>query len=252
MIDPHVHVPYDRIGEYIDVIHRYSINLEIYFSSNSLDSLGEHSISALKKSLTYGPRLTVHAPFMDLSPGAVDEDIRSVTIKRFSQVFSVSKELNPECIVFHSGYEKWKYAQKIETWLEESLKTWPDFIRKAKSMKTKIAIENIFEDTPDNLRILMEELGCDDFGICFDTGHFNIFSQVNLKEWLNQLAPYITELHLHDNNGKGDDHIAIGDGIFDFKTLFSTIEKKDMIYTIEAHTPEDTLKSIERLNSFIQ
>lgn len=118
-------------------------------------------------------------------------------------------------------------------------------------MKTKIAIENIFEDTPDNLRVLMEELGCDAFGICFDSGHYNVFAEVKLEEWINQLAPYIEELHLHDNDGKGDDHLAIGDGTFDFKTLFSLIEKKDIIYTIEAHTPEDALKSIERLQGFI-
>ena len=252
MIDPHVHVPYDRIEEYLDVIRRYRINLEIYFSSHSLDTITEKSISMLKESLTYGPSLTVHAPFMDLSPGAVDEEIRSVTIKRFSQVFSVSEKLNTKCIVFHSGYEKWKYDQKIEIWLEESMKTWPDFIEKAQSMKTKIAIENIFEDTPDNLRMLMKELGCESFRICFDSGHFNIFSQAKLEEWIEQLTPYIVELHLHDNNGEGDDHIAIGDGTFDFKTLLSTIRKQDMIYTIEAHTPEDTLKSIERLKDFIQ
>jgi sugar phosphate isomerase/epimerase len=251
MIDPHVHVPYDRIGEYLDVIRRYRINLEIYFSSHSLDTITEKSISKLKESLTYGPSLTVHAPFMDLSPGAVDEEIRSVTIKRFSQVFSVSEKLNPKCIVFHSGYEKWKYEKKIETWLKESIKTWPAFIQKAQAMKTKIAIENIFEDTPDNLRVLMEELACESFGICFDTGHCNIFTQVKLDEWLDQLSSYIIEFHLHDNNGEGDDHIAIGDGIFDFTTLFSTIKKKDIIYTIEAHTPEDTLKSIERLQAFI-
>jgi len=252
MINPHVHVPYERIGEYLDVIHRYGINPEIYFSSHSLDTLAEDSIRNVKTSLTHDPRMTVHAPFMDLSPGAVDEEIRSVTIKRFSQVFSVSEELNPECIVFHSGYEKWKYAQKIEPWLEESIKTWTDFIQKAQSMKTKIAIENIFEDTPDTLKILMEELGCESFGICFDTGHFNLFSKVKLEVWLNQLAPYIVELHLHDNYGNGDDHIAIGDGIFDFRTLFSMLENKNMIYTIEAHTVEDALKSIERLNAFIQ
>jgi len=251
MIHPHVHVPYDRIEEFLDVIHRYSINLEIYFSSHSLDTLSKNSISKLKKSLGYGPRLTLHAPFMDLSPGAVDKEIRSVTSKRFNQTFSVAEMLNPRCIVFHSGYEKWKYALKIETWLEESIKTWPDFIKRAQAMKTKIAIENIFEDTPDNLRVLMEELGCDAFGICFDSGHYNVFAEVKLEEWINQLAPYIEELHLHDNDGKGDDHLAIGDGTFDFKTLFSLIEKKDIIYTIEAHTPEDALKSIERLQGFI-
>lgn len=251
MISPHVHVPYHRIEDYLRFIREHRINLEIYFSSHSLDAITDSDILELKEKLDYRPSITIHAPFMDLSPGAVDSKVRDITIERFSQVFELAENLLPQVIVFHSGYEKWKYAQKIDVWLEGSLKTWPPLIKKAVDMDIKIAIENIFEDDPANLRLLMEEINSEHFGICFDTGHFNLFSKIPLGEWLRQLMPYIIELHLHDNNKTSDAHLAIGEGTFDFGTLFSTLKGKNLVYTIEGHTPEDVLKSIERLQKYI-
>jgi len=252
MINPHVHVPYNRIGTYLDLINEHRMNLEIFFAAAHLDTMKERDIFLLLEKLEYEPSLTVHAPFMDLSPGAVDTKIREITVQRFLQVFNVAEVLRPKVMVFHSGYEKWKYAHNIDVWLEGSLKTWEPFFSIADRIGTKIAIENIFEDEPANLRLLMEKAGSDIFGICFDTGHCNLFSSIPLEEWLRQLKPYIIELHLHDNNKTFDDHLAIGDGSFDFDTLFTTLRDRNLIYTLEAHSPEDTVRSIRRLRNYFK
>lgn len=251
MINPHVHVPFHRIEEYLQFIKENLINLEIYFSSQSLDTINDSDIIRLKERLNYNPSFTIHAPFMDLSPGAVDKKVRAITIERFLQIFDIAKILNPRSVVFHSGYEKWKYALRVDIWLENSLRTWKGLLDRAIELDLKIGIENIFEADPTNLRLLMEAIGSEHFGICFDTGHFNLFSKISLDEWLRQLKPYIFELHLHDNNKTFDDHIAIGDGTFDFNTLFSTLKDKDLIYTVEGHTPDDILKSILRLKDYL-
>jgi len=251
MIYPHVHVPFHRIEEYLRFIKDNRINLELYFSSRSLDIFHYSDIAELKELLGYNPSFTIHAPFMDLSPGAVDSKIREVTLERFSHIIDIAEVLMPKSIVFHSGYEKWKYALKIDIWLEKSLNTWKFLLKRTADIGLKIAIENIFEDEPTNLRMLMEAMSSEHFGICFDTGHFNLFSKTSLDEWLRQLKPYIIELHLHDNNKNSDDHLAIGDGTFDFDTLFSSLKDKDLIYTVEGHTPEDVLKSIKRLKDYL-
>ena len=149
--------------------------------------------------------------------------------------------------MLHSGYEKWKYAQRVDIWLEESIKTWRPLRERAALQGVKLAIENIFEDEPSNLRRLMEELHSESFGICFDTGHCNLFTKVPLQDWLDTLGGYIFELHVHDNDGTFDSHLPIGDGTFDFGTLFDNLRGKEFIYTVEAHTPERVLKSMERL-----
>ena len=250
MVNPHVHIPYHKIDEYLHFIKENRLNLEILFNSQTLDSINDSDIRELKEKLNYHPSLTIHAPYMDLSPGAVDQKARALTIQRFLSVFDITKTMNPKVIVFHSGYFKWKYDLNISMWLEGSLITWRQLLPRAIDTGVKIAIENIFEDDPENLRLLMEEIRSEYFGICFDTGHCNLFSRVPLEEWLRQLTPYIIELHLHDNNRNADDHNAIGDGTFDFDTLFSVLKNRDLIYTIEARTPENVLKSFERLRNY--
>ena len=251
MSNPHIHVPYEKIGDYLSFILQHKLDLEIYFSSSALDSIAPDSILKLRDTLAYGPSLSFHGPFMDLSPGAVDSKVRKATLERFNHVLEIADILRPECIVLHSGYEKWKYALNIGLWLEKSIETWGPINEKAKGLGTKIAIENIFEDEPDNLKSLMDAMDSDNFGICFDAGHCNLFSQKTMELWLQELKSYIIELHLHDNDKSSDQHLPIGDGNIDFNTLFSELKGKDCIYTIEAHSPESVLKSMERLKGYL-
>lgn len=247
---PHVHVPYDLLDKYLGFIKERRLNPEIYFGSTSFDRITKQDIAALRNKLDYGPSLTVHAPFMDLSPGAVDEKVRAITVQRFSDVLDFSQMLHPKVIVFHSGYDRWRYDNRVDIWLEGSLRTWGPLNSRAADMGIRIAIENIFEDEPENLRLLSHEMNSDNFGICFDTGHFNLFSKLPLREWLALVKGYIRELHLHDNSRFRDDHLPIGDGDFDFQTLFRELKDIDCVYTIEAHTVQDVVTSLERLGEY--
>ena len=246
----HIHIPYPEVGDHISLIREHRLNLEVYFSSSSLDAMGRGDITRLRATLDHNPSLSIHAPFMDLSPGAVDSKVRAVTLERFSRVLDIAEVLFPEVVVYHSGYEKRKYAHRSDIWLKGSIMTWRPLIERAKDLGVKIAIEKIFEDEPSNLRMLMDELYSEHFGLCFDTGHFNLFSTVPLPEWLSHIGPYILALHLHDNDKSFDSHLPIGDGTFDFGTLFSILRDTNFLYTIESHTPERVLKSIERLRQY--
>jgi sugar phosphate isomerase/epimerase len=246
---PHIHVPYSRIEEYSDFIREKRLDLEIYFGSGVLDSVSPDEIRGLSKILDYRPSLSFHGPFMDLSPAAVDSKVRKATTERFLHVLDIAEVLGPKTIVFHSGYEKWKYALDVGLWLEKSLLTWRPLNDRASAMGVKIAIENIFEDEPSNLRLLMEHMDSDNFGICFDTGHCNLFSTVPLTDWLEALNPHIAELHLHDNDGSADQHLPMGEGTFDFTEFFGLLARNDCVHTIEAHTPEHVLRSMEYLRA---
>lgn len=252
MIKPHIHVPYDSVKTYLNFIKEEKLDLEIYFGSRRFDNLNKADIIRLKEQLNYNPNLTIHSPFMDLSPGAVDSRVRDITIKRFSDILSFAEILKPKVVVCHSGYDKWKYDSMVDVWLEGSLITWGIINKRASDIGVKIAIENIVEEEPSSLKLLMDEMNSDNFGICFDTGHFNLFSTVSLSEWISVLKPYIIELHLHDNDRTADSHLSMGDGSFNFKNLFNELMDKNCIYTIESHTVEDVKKSIQRLKSYFK
>ncbi len=251
MISPHVHIPFSKLPEHLDLIKEKSLNLELYFAGDVLDSLTMNDVRKAKDALDYNPSLSFHAPFMDLSPGAVDALVREATMKRFNHILDVAELLQPKAIVCHSGYDKWRYALKPEWWLEMSLLTWQPLNKRASAMGVKLAIENIFETEPSNLKMLMEQMHSDNFGICFDTGHCNLFSKVRIDDWMEALNPYIIELHLHDNDRSSDQHLPVGEGTFDFGKFFHLLKNRDCIHTIEAHAPDKVMRSMQNIARFI-
>ena len=252
-------MPFGRFPEFAPLCRENRFDLEFYVAASDMDALDSEAgksglLEKTLKLLDYGPELSLHAPFMDLSPGAVDEKIRAVTTARFEKALDMARELGAKTIVFHSGYEKWKYSLRVDIWLEKSALTWEPLINKAQKAGMRIAVENIFEDSPENLIALFERFsGCEknkNFGLCFDTGHFNLFSKSRtLEDWLLPLKKHIIELHLHDNDGGTDAHRPIGDGAFPFDRLFRQLRdrEEDIVFTVEAHNKEDVFKSLSRL-----
>jgi sugar phosphate isomerase/epimerase len=91
------------------------------------------------------------------------------------------------------------------------------------------------------------------FGLCLDVGHRELFSRQSVGEWVHGMHPHIFELHLHDNRGVNDDHFPIGDGKVDFGGLFKKLDELGVnpVYTLEAHSPEDAVKSLKSLSKYL-
>ena len=237
----HAHVPYTRLSEHLAYIVANRINPEVFFSAQALDQVVWEELSAQAHILhSAGLQTTIHAPFLDLNPGALDPAIREVTRKRFQQVFQAAEQLTPRVIVFHPGYDELRYGSSRIDWLKNSIDFWGEFVPRARQTGTVITVENIFEKEPSTLRGLLEAVDDPCFRHCFDVGHWNMFTTVTLEEWFANLGPFIAEAHLHDNHGQTDDHLPPGEGRIDFTLLFHLLKlhAPDAVYTIEAHTIE--------------
>jgi endonuclease IV len=75
-----------------------------------------------------GLSITVHAPFFDLNPGALDPYVFEATAIRCRQTLAAADRLGARLVVFHPGYEFWKYGGKDQLWLDASLEFWPPII----------------------------------------------------------------------------------------------------------------------------
>jgi sugar phosphate isomerase/epimerase len=237
----HAHIPYSRLSEQLEYIVANRINPEIFFSAHALDHIVWEKLAAQTRILqAAGLATTIHAPFLDLNPGALDPSIREVTYKRFRQVFQAAEQLKPRIIVFHPGYDELRYGGNRLDWLKNSIDFWKEFVPRAKETGSIIAVENIFEKEPSTIRALLEAIDDPNFRHCFDVGHWNMFTTVTLEEWFAELGPFIAESHIHDNHGKDDEHLPPGEGLIDFDLLFSLLKRysPDVVYTIEAHTVE--------------
>jgi sugar phosphate isomerase/epimerase len=251
----HVNVPYSMLLNRIDFALEKRIHPEIFFSGEDLDTLHEKDVRRLADILHQNRlEITFHAPFMDLSPGGVDRRIKEVTLNRFSQVIELANFFKPKTIVFHPGYEKWKFDGNVKLWLENSLQTWKPLVEEAERRGLTFAIENVFEESPDSLVSLLKEIDSPHFRFCFDTGHHHVFSKVPLQTWFDVLGEYFSEVHLHDNHQEIDEHLPIGEGGFDFDAFFSFLSQRQIhpIYTIEPHEEAHLSRGLEAVQKYIK
>ena len=116
----HVHLPYPQLDEAFPFLVERRLNVELFFSSDTLDRLEPEQLAAAAARLhAAGIRTTIHAPFMDLSPGSFEPLLREVTRRRFHQAMDAAALLRPRVVVFHPGYDKWRYGETRDRWLAE-------------------------------------------------------------------------------------------------------------------------------------
>lgn len=250
----HIHIPYPKLRDYLELLRKRRYDLEIYLSAAVLDQLERDDLEALRESLDWNPALTLHAPFMDMNPGAVDPMIRSVTQVRFRQLINAASVLKPRTAVFHAAYDRWRYGGRTDIWLNNSIDTWNKVMDSASGIGLRVAVENVFDEDPEALRMLIETIDNPDFGFCFDTGHFNIFSTVPMEQWFESLGKHLLEVHLHDNEGDADSHWAIGRGKINFGKFFALMREHSPVpvYTIEAHDADDIDVSLGQVKQFLK
>jgi sugar phosphate isomerase/epimerase len=248
----HVHIPFHLLPQYQETFLRQKFNPEIYFSYYALRNLDKSQCMDTAKLFSdAGLKVTFHAPFMDLRPGALDEKIRQTSVDRIKQVLDLASYFHPRRIVCHPSFDERYYVDCDDLWLESSIKTWRELIALVENTETIIALENVYEKNPHILRRLFEALSSDSICFCLDTGHFNVFSYAPLNIWLRELGKYLGQLHLHDNFGRTDEHLPVGNGTFHFDELCQALKKNKIrpIITLEAHTQDDLWQSLENIKS---
>jgi sugar phosphate isomerase/epimerase len=251
----HINVPYPMLLQRIDFAIENRIHPEIYFSAEDLDACQKKDVQYLSEILQKNQlEVTLHGPYMDLSPGGVDRKVKEVTLDRISKTIELAQLFKSKMIVFHPGYEKWKYNGNVSLWLESSLQTWKPLVSEVKEMGLTLAIENVFEETPDSLRNLLEEIDSPNFRFCFDTGHYHIFSKIPLPIWMEALGKFLSEVHLHDNHKEMDEHLPVGEGGFDFNLFFTLLSQLNLnpLYTIEPHEEAHLWRGLEAVKKYIK
>jgi len=199
-----------------------------------------------------GLACTIHAPFCDLAPGGSDQAVLGATRTKLRKAFELIEVFAPVSIVCHLAYEENKHGFKQDEWLANSLETWRELLAIAESHQVPVAFENTYEINPDQHLKILTALDSPYARFCLDVGHVMAFAGNGWRDWLKPLLPWLGQLHLHDNSGTRDDHLAIGQGTFDFAGLFDYLCQQNQrpVITLEPHREEglwDSLRALENL-----
>jgi sugar phosphate isomerase/epimerase len=247
-----VNIPFALLQtSYLSYFLERRLNPEIGLDAQALENFSLAHFGRIAQALRQGGlTVTLHGPFMDLAPGSLDPDVRGLTTRRFEQVLELVPLFRPKTVVFHAGYDQRRYRFVKEAWLENSLRTWSSLAERIVGEGSLLVLENVYEEGPQEMGVLFQKLEDYGVGFCLDTGHQAAFGRVPLETWVSSLYPYLKQVHLHDNQGDKDEHLALGKGNIDFQGLLDSLRAKMQEpppITLEPHKGEDFLPSLEYL-----
>ncbi len=247
-------LPYSEVLRNIDFLTTNNVGVEVAAHDTNwlLNVFRQPVARKLGEELRErGIAVMAAGPIFDLNPGSLDHIVRKHTENCFLRAVDLAVSLNTNSIVLPSGFNPLIPEESVEGWRELSLETWEVVGRAARRNGIEIVIKNVFDHTPDIILRLVETLDGLPFGICLDTGHVNVYSNMEVRAWLRSFGSHIREIHLHDNLGTADDHLPVGEGIIDYESLFKSLMKLDsllpMTFDMEV---DDMLKSLKFIDRF--
>lgn len=240
-------VPVDFLLAHEDLLRQYPVNAEVFVDGDQLEKVTPELIRHVRSLFEGGGlRRRVHGPISEMVLGASDPRIRQVTIERYSQAIDFAEGIGAVSVTVHSGYDTLNKRNLESQYVQNMVPALRALAERAARKKLGLVLENTFEPSPDLLLDVFSALHADNVGMCFDVAHRNVFGKAPLEEWLSRCAPFIREVHITDNNGDWDDHLAPGRGGIDFKRFFNLIRENGIrpVFTFEPHDVDQFVETL--------
>ncbi|MDD5332009.1 MAG: sugar phosphate isomerase/epimerase [Candidatus Nanoarchaeia archaeon] len=192
-------------------------------------------------------------------------------IEQIKKNITIAKTVGSDRLMIHAGhilpeleldYKKSKMykgikrtelnipKKQVEKQFNQLILNLKQAVKIAKEENIKIALENNGEyyqfgsNLKEYLKILNQVNG---LKASISTGHANI-SGNNVDKYISKCKNSIINLDLHDNSGKKDEHLPIGEGNINFKKIFSKLKsKRNMTALIDTYSNDLVEKAISNL-----
>ena len=172
-------------------------------------------------------RTFTHGPFFGLDIASLDVCISEYSADCLITGLEATEALGAGVMVMHTGYLPQFSRGGRRHWMRNWAERMPPVVEHAEKLGVTIALENTWDDRPEIMLHLAGLLRGGKVGFCLDTGHVNAFSRISVNRWWDMIGDRVVALHLHDNDGISDDHLAPGEGTFDLPALASRIRTLD-------------------------
>ena len=195
--------------------------------------------------------LTLHLPFSDLNLASLNHPIWKESIRQMTTCIKRASDFI-ELAVVHPGHLSPLGMQIPEMAWEQNIKGLRAICDFASDFGIKIGIENmvnmkfVLGKKPKEILGMIESLDRENAGLAFDVGHANTNDAVD--DFLANPSSII-HVHLHDNNGKIDEHLQLGKGNINWKKVIKKLYKYRGRFVTEARTIEEGTASLKFLRS---
>jgi sugar phosphate isomerase/epimerase len=191
-------------------------------------------------------KVSVHAPYGDLNLATLNDPIWRESIRQTGICIQKASEFTDR-VTIHPGYLSPSgklLPQKVWDLQKEALR----IIGKCAVEYSVLAcLENMIGQKeflcrdPEELMGMTE--GIEGIGMTFDFGHANTHGKV--PDFLKYVS-HAHHIHVHDNHGEHDEHLALGEGTIDWHRAGHRIAQNyNGIVVVEGRSIEEAKKSLK-------
>jgi sugar phosphate isomerase/epimerase len=205
--------------------HNLGLELQEFHNPELLDNDWRSVVKDYKRHLDgfEGP-LTMHGAFIDLISGSPDRRVAALARERYLLNLLIAHELGVELIDFHANYVSLvDHPSYLPGWENRQVEFWAPLAEQGAELGVKMVLENMWEPDPWIISRVLDRVQSPYLKACLDVGHAVLYSKLPIETWIEALGPHLIYVHLHNNHGDVDEHLAFGDGVIDFPELLDSL-----------------------------
>lgn len=179
-------------------------------------------VGAKQRQLREFKHVSMHAPYYEIFPSAIDPMIRDVAMHRMRQTAVTCIKLGVRRMVVHSGFAPQIYYP--QWFVPKSIAFWKEFMQHL-PQDFELMLENVLDTRPEYILEVCDGVDDPRLRICLDVGHANAYSDIPAEEWIRMLGHRIGHVHLHNNNGDRDEHNTLDNGTMNISALLHLLDE---------------------------
>jgi len=228
-------------------------NIEILDEwGHKLNDKRRRELLELKRS--YSLNYIIHAPYDGINISTPQRSLRKAALKLIEASMQDARYLDARLIVLHSGFKSPLDFIKPKTTWRVFLDALKEIDRLANDLDIYVGVENMpsggiaLIESCDEALMLIEELQVlERIRLTLDVGHSNTVGAHEARNYLLKAGDYLLHLHIHDNNGKKDEHLAVGSGTINWASIMPLIKRLKLLggLSIEVMNFKDAKKSFD-------
>ena len=233
--------------------------IELFATRSHFDYHDEAAIRTLGEWLaSTGLRLhSLHGPIMEsfsakgwgpaFSNASSDQTLRARSIRETELAVRVADVLPYRYLVLHLGLPDEQRPSSGDNVRERAVRSLEEIAGFCNDHHVQVAVEvipNSLSNAESLVRMIEDDIDLPDVGICLDFGHAHIMSDV--VDAIENVSGHLWTTHIHDNNGRRDDHLVPFEGSIEWARALMATQKVgyDGTYMLEvagAGAPADVL-----------
>ena len=202
---------------------------------------------------------SVHAPIFDAmkngqwvgsySNASGDEPRRKAALAETEAALRIAAQVPFGSLVLHLGMPTAQQVPPRDNQPDAARRSVEDIVAMASNVNAKVALEvmpNALSSASALVRLIEEELEGMDVGVCLDYGHANLMGDVG--EAIETLSGHLWTTHVHDNDGKKDEHLVPYAGRIDWDAAMMATQKigYDGVLMFEVPAGADPVATLQR------